>query len=141
MAIETLNLTAVSIKRITWGGNKLRVKFGEGYFASALVGAAAGLHRFSLSMKALPKGTTNVGQISSKTWFNYYYEFFIARTTGADESFYITWDSRIWHAKFVETSIDFERFKGDIYSTGVELEQVRIVGTTYNADGSFTPAP
>ncbi len=139
MPLATLNPLGATVTRVIWGGSKLRVEFGEGYFASALVGGAAGLHRFTLTMRVLPTSTTPVGQISSKTWFAYYYEFFIARTTGADETFYVAWNSKTWHVKFVETSISIDRFKDNIYSTGVELRQVRVAGVTYNADGSVTP--
>jgi hypothetical protein len=139
MSIETLDQTAVSIKKVAWAGSKLRAEFGGGYGAAAIVGAASGLHRFTISMSVLPTATANVGQISSQTWFAYYYAFFIARTTGGEETFYITWNSKTWHVKFADVHIDFDRFVGDIYSTGIDLRQVRVTGTTYASDGSITP--
>jgi len=134
---DVLNTTGLMIKNVGWRAERLSVNFGGGYGASVLVGLANGLHRFTLQMSVLPDSATPVGQISSKTWFDYYYDFFIAHVGGAEEEFMLFWRGEYWHVKFSDPEIDFERFKSDIYSTGIEVQQVRVPGyATYRANGS-----
>ena len=134
---DILLTMGLSIRGIGWRAERLSVNFGGGYGASALVGLATGLHKFNIRMSVLPDATTNVGQINSKTWFDYYYDFFIDHTGGAEEEFMIFWRGEYWHVKFAEVEIDFERFKGDIYSTGIDLVQVRVPAyATYRSNGS-----
>lgn len=137
-SFSELLLTGMKIRSFTIRGEVIDADFGNGYGASVLVGHAGGLHRWTISAKILP-GYTSLGTINSKAWFDYYYEFFIARTTGATRQFYIDWDGRWWHVRFAENEMSYEKFKGDLYAgPGIELVQTRVVGfSSYNSDGSM----
>ena len=136
---EELIITAgMRIRSVEWGADVIRKDFGYGYGATALVGPATGLHKFRLQASILPD-STSLGTIGGLAWFDYYYDFFIARTTGSEPMFYVRWRSAYWHVRFASPEVSFDKFKGDLYAGGVELEQKRVVDfTTYAADGSIT---
>jgi len=134
-----LNLSGLKmrIKNVAWKGERLRAEFGGGYSAAAVVGAASGLHRFSISASVQPD--TSIAMVSSQTYFDYLYDFFIARTTGAEERFMVQWRSKYWHVVFAEPEMSFEAFKSSIYSLGgLELMQCRVANfSSYDTDGSI----
>lgn len=131
-----LSITRMTIKAVSWRGEIIRREGGGGYFNQATVGLAGGLHKFYISASILPDDS-NLGTISGSAWFDYYYDFYIARTTGAVELFWIRWNDLHWHVRFAETEMSFDKFKGDLYGAGVELEQRRAFGVTYNAGGDL----
>lgn len=124
------------VKDLGWRAEKLRGNFGSGYGASALVGVASGLHRFAIGAGGVLSDELTMPSVGT-TWFDYYYDFFIARTTGAEERFLIPWRSKWWHVRFVENEMSWEKFRDAIYTGSLELEQVRVPAfSSYNSDGS-----
>ncbi len=137
---EELDLTGMDIDRVDWIGDKIVKRFPGGFRASAIVGPLSGRHGFTLSSGCLPDDVT-ISPIDSVSRFEYYYEFFKARTLGAQEIFVIEWRSKKWHVAFTEPQTSYERFTDDLFAGGVSLEGVRVKGVTYNADGSiFDPS-
>lgn len=139
MAIVELDLTGLNIDTVRWRGERLRARFGGGRGAYAVVGPTHGLHGWTLSAGVLPDNDQD--EINNVSRFEYYYEFFKARTTGDEEVFIIEWRNRRWHAAFVEDNVSYETFTSDLYAGGVEIEQRTVEGYSYNADGSlFVPS-
>lgn len=136
MAIVALDLTGMNIDSVAWRGARLRADFGGGYGAFAVVDDAHGLHRWAISAGALPDNADHL--IDGVSRFEYYYEFFKAHTTGAEEVFEIAWRGQTWHACFVEDEASFEAFTSDLYAGGVEIRQRKVAGYLYNADGSVS---
>lgn len=134
---ELVVSTGMRIRRVTWGAEVIRTDFGYGYGAAALVGPATGLHKFTLSASILPN-TTTFGTIGGKAWFDYYYDFFIARTTGGEPMFMVQWRSKSWHVRFAAAEMSADKFKGELYAGGLELEQRRVADfSSYDTDGSI----
>ena len=71
--------------------------------------------------------------------FEYYWEFFKRHTTGDNDIFVIDWRERFWHASFVDPGISVSKFKNQLIyeSTGIKIMQRRVLGETYEADGSL----
>jgi hypothetical protein len=140
---EILDTTGMHIQSVAWRGEVLSANFGSGYEASAGVGVSSGLHRFRLSAQTLPDDERDECFIDDQTWFRYYYEFFQRHTTtGTRRQFFVVWDEKYWHVKFVEAEIGFEKFvRSLLYSQGgLELTQIRVSGLTYETDGSIDGA-
>jgi hypothetical protein len=132
---QTLNLMGAHIQGFQWKGEALRCSYGSGYGSQALVGVAHGLHRFMILGKCLPDET--VLMPNGQTWFRYYYDFFIARTTGTEPNFLINWRQKVWHVRFADMELDYEVFRNSLYAGGHTLEQVRVRSFfSYFSDGS-----
>jgi hypothetical protein len=140
---DEINLTGMDIDNVDWGGSRLQVSFGHGYGAFALTGNPAGLHHWKISDSGvLPdRAGTDYGPIGSQSRFDYYYEFFKSHTTGAEEIFIIAWRGKKYHACFTDAKQSYERFTEDLFSGGVDIEQRRVAGFVYNADGSIDSTP
>jgi hypothetical protein len=147
---EQLDLRGMRIRGMEVRGEKIRASFGAGYSAAAVVGASHGLHRWQIGGPFLPDVEGLLIELDSKTWFRYHYEFFIERTVGTTEYFFIQWDNKYWTVKFAETEMGFEVFKYALAAQlpagiqspyygpqGLTLEQVKISGLTYESDGSI----
>ena len=134
------------IEGTKWTGPVLRANFGEGYGAAALVGNAAGLHLWTLKQAQLP-GDASLVPIDSKSRFDYYWDFYVAHTTGTTEIFIIEWRGKKYHASFVDPDMDVQRAAFKIgspdWSTGGgwKIRQRRVAGFTYNSDGSIDSTP
>lgn len=129
----------MNIRGLTWGASKLVTRFGGGYYAEAIVGPAAGLHKFRIAANYLPDAVRTLPEYNSSAWFPYLYNFFISHTTGGETPFIISWNSKYWTVMFSQTDLDAEQFAKGFYSTGIEIEQIKIPSyTSYNADGSST---
>jgi hypothetical protein len=140
---DEINLTGMDIDEVDWGGSRLRVSFGHGYGAFALTGNAAGLHHWKISDSGvLPDRTAaDYLPISGQSRFDYYYEFFKAHTTGAEEIFIIEWRGKKYHACFTDAKQSYQRFTEDLFSGGVEIDQRRVAGFLYDDDGSIDTTP
>lgn len=138
---DEIDLTGMNIDEVSWSGSRLRVNFGHGYGAFSVTGNAPGLHRWKISSGGvLPdRDGTDYGPIDGVSRFDYYYEFFKDHTTGAEEIFLMTWRGRQYHACFVDSSQSYEVFTSDLYDGGVEIQQRKVAGFVYNADGSVPP--
>jgi hypothetical protein len=143
MPYDEISLEGMDIDEVGWTGSRLRVSFGHGYGAFALTGNAAGLHRWKISSGGLlpDRDGADYLPIDGVSRFEYYYEFFIDHTTGAEEIFIIQWRGKKYHACFAEPTQSFEQFTSDLYNGGVEIRQRRVAGFLYNADGSMDANP
>lgn len=139
MPFETLSLEGMNIDSVEWSISELTADYGEGYGDAVLTGAAAGLHRWALSAGVLPDDADYGSLISGDPRFEYYFSFFKARKAEGDGVFIVEWRGLNWHASFVGPSISFEQFTSDLFAGGVEIRQRRVVGESYEADGSITP--
>lgn len=140
MPLPTLNLTGMDIDSVDRAFSVLKAKYGEGYQDGALVGSAGGLHTWVLSSGALPDDDA-YGTISGDNRFEYYWNFYQARMAEGNGVFIIAFRGANYHASFVDTHISMERFTDTLFSGGVEIEQRRVVGASYNADGSIDDTP
>lgn len=136
MPTETLDMTGMNFDVVGRRFSVLKARYGEGYQDAALVGSAGGTHRWTLSSGCLPDDE-NIAAIGVDSWFKYYWDFFQARVSNGNEVFIVEWRGQNYHAGFVETEISMEVFTSDLFAGGVEIEQRRVVGFTYNADGSI----
>lgn len=138
MPLTTLDLTAMNIDQAKRSFSVLETNFGGGYEAGVLVGHAGGLHTWVLtSGGVLTDATSYADLIGSDPTFKYYWDFYQARMAEGNGPFIIAWRSKNYHAKFAELAIEAEVFTLDLFDTGLKIRQVRIVGTTYAADGSI----
>lgn len=140
MPLATLDLTGMRIEEVSWAGSRLRTEYGDGYGDMAVVGAVGGLHRWVLHSGGIwPDVTTHGLTIGGLARFAYYWEFFKTHTTGGTDIFILPFRSKNYHASFVDASMSAERLRKtlDLYEAGVKIRQRRIVGQSYNADGSI----
>lgn len=115
----------------------LRADYGGGYQDAAIVAGTGGLHRWMLSSGCLPGDVDYGSLIEGQPRFDYYFDFFKRHTTGEDDVFIIVFREKTYHVGFVETEISFEVFTIDLFAGGVEIEQRRVDGYSYNSDGSM----
>jgi hypothetical protein len=146
MPYDTLSLEGINVDSVNWRGDVLRANYGNGYGDSVLVGNAAGLHMWELSDGGVsPDRTTgdaSGSEIDSVSRFEYYWEFFKDHTTGTTEIFILEWRNKFWHASFAEPEIGAEQMTYDLFTiSGVKVRQRRVVGFTYNTDGSIDLNP
>lgn len=142
MPLATLDQTGMRLESVSWAGGKLSTSFGGGYGASVVVGDVGGLHRWKLHSGGVwPDNSTYGLTISGSNRFTYYWEFFKTHTTGATDIFILAFRSKNYHASFVETEMSVDRFRKtlDLYEGGIEIRQRRVVGESYESDGSITP--
>lgn len=136
-----LSLNGLEIDSVSWQAPRLTANFGDGYGATAIVGSAAGLHRWVLSSGALPDADNYGNLINSLPRFEYYFEFIKLHTT-TKEIFQIEYRGKNYHASFVNNNFDAEMLTLDLFSTeGVEIKQRRVEGIVYDTDGSIFIVP
>jgi hypothetical protein len=135
--MEILRLTGMDIDTVERDFPTLKADFGGGLGDAAKLTANGGLHRWAISSGCLPGDDAYGSLIEGTNRFDYYFDFFKTHTIGADEIFVFVFRGKTYHAGFVENGIDFERFTDDLFAGGVEIEQRRVEGFAYNADGSM----
>lgn len=134
------------IEGTKWTGDTLRVDFGGGFGAAALVGPAHGLYLWTLKQAQLP-GDSDLVPINAQSRLDYYLNFFKDHTTGATEIFIIEWRGKKYHASFVENDMDVARAAFKIgmpewyTGGGLKIRQRKLEGVVYADDGSIDLAP
>jgi hypothetical protein len=136
---EELSLDGMNIDAVQPAFSVLQAKFGGGYRAGALVGPAHELQSFVLSAGVLPDDEDYGNLIESLPRFQYYYEFWKARMAAGNEPFLVEHRGLKYTVVFKSMRFDYETFTADLFAGGVELEQCRVVGESYESDGSITP--
>ena len=136
MPYETLSLEGMDIDDVERSFAVLQANYGDGYQDGALVGSAAGTHRWALSSGCLPDDD-DISPISAQSRFTYYWNFYQARMAEANGVFILEFRGANYHAAFEETRISMERFTNDLFGGGVTIVQRRVRGFTYAADGSI----
>lgn len=147
-----LDLRGMRITAVALRAEKLRVSFGSGYGASALVGAAFPLHEWTIGGPFLPDVDGLLPALDGKNWFEYHYDFFVEHTLGATEYFVIAWRNKHWHVRYKDPEMSFDVFKTALMEQGpggiqpiyygpqaVVLEQAHLRDVEYNEDGSLGP--
>lgn len=130
----------MNLDEVTWTAPELIAEYGEGYEDGVLVGSAAGLHNWVLSAGVLPDADdAEYLPIEAQSRFAYYFDFFKARKAEGNGVFIIEFRDLLYHASFVGPSVSYEIFTSILYAGGVEIRQRRVVGESYEADGSITP--
>lgn len=140
MPLETLDLTVIDIDQVERAFSVLTAKYGDGYQDGVIVGSEAGLHLWALSSGCLPDDET-ISPIGSDSRFTYLWDFYQARMAEGNGPFIIPFRGANYHAGFVERRISMERFTDDLFAGGLMIEQRRIRGEAYNADGSIDDTP
>jgi hypothetical protein len=88
----------------------------------------------------LPDDDT-ISPIDGQSRFAYYWEFYKARMSAGNEAFIIEFRGANYHAGFADKRLSMERFTEDLFAGGVMIQQRRIRGESYNADGSIDETP
>lgn len=138
MPLATLDLTGMDIDEVARSFSVLKAKYGAGYQDGVLVGHAGGLHSWKLSAGVLTDSSSYNDLISSVPTFQYYWDFFQARMAEGNGPFILPFRGDSYHAGFVDTGISMEMFTIDLFGGGVELEQRRVVGSSYATNGSIS---
>lgn len=136
---EELSLEGMNVDTVGHHFDILEARFAGGFRRSANVGTGSGEQRFALSAGVLPDHADYGSLISGDPRFQYYYEFWIARMQAGNEPFVIEWRTKKFNVVFASHDFTYETFTADLFAGGVELEQVRVIGESYEADGSITP--
>jgi hypothetical protein len=138
MPLETLNLDVIDIDSVKRTFEVLEADLGSGYHEGVNVGAAGGLHTWTLSSGCLPDDDDAAYlPVGSDSRFAYLWDFYQARLEEGNGPFIIEFRGKDYHAAFAETSIDMERFTNDLFAGGLVIKQRRILGETYASDGSI----
>jgi hypothetical protein len=116
----------------------LKANYGHGYQDGVLTGPLGGLHTWTLSSGCLPDDD-DISPIGADSRFEYYWNFYQARLEEGNGPFIIEFRGLDYHAGFVDTRLSMERFTEDLFAGGVMIEQRRIIGESYQSDGSITP--
>lgn len=140
MPLATLNLNVIDIDQVERAFSVLTAKYGDGYHDGAIVGDAGGLHLWSLSSGCLPDDD-EISPIGADSRFTYLWDFYQARMAEGSGAFIIEFRGANYHAGFVERRLSMERFTNDLFAGGLMIEQRRIRGEAYNADGSIDETP
>lgn len=136
---DELSLEGVNIDQTVRRFSVLKASFGDGYESGALVGAANGLHRWTLSSGAWPDSAT-YGQINGKTWMEYYWSFFQSHVSAGNTPFLIEWRGRKYFASFDNVEQTVEVFTSNLFAGNLTITQRRIAGYYEGTDGSvFDP--
>lgn len=136
---EELDLTGMNIDNVDAAYSVLEAQFGAGYSAGVNVGPEHELQDFVLTAGVLPDDDDYGNLIDSLPRFQYYYEFWKDRMAAGNEAFVVEHRGLKYNVKFKEHRFTYEVFTSDLFSGGVELRQVRVVGESYESDGSITP--
>lgn len=137
---DELSLEGVNIDQTVRRFSVLKVSFGDGYESGALVGAANGLHRWTLSAGAWPDSAT-YGQINGKTWMEYYWSFFQSHVSAGNTPFLIEWRGRKYFASFDNVEQTVEVFTSNLFAGNLTITQRRVAGYYEGTDGSvFDPS-
>jgi hypothetical protein len=142
MPLETFSTEGMNIDQVERSFSVLEAKFGAGYHAGVLVGHAGGLHLWTLSASLLPDNTNaESGPMTGVARFAYYWNFYQARMAEGNGTFILAFRGANYHAGFVDRTISMERFTDDLFGGGVQIEQRRIAGQAYEANGSIDETP
>lgn len=136
---EELSLEGMNVDTFGERANVLRARFPGGFRRSANV--APREKSWALSAGVLPDHADYGSLIDSDPRFKYYYDFWTDRMDAGNEAFVIEWRGKKYNAEFRETNVSFEVFTADLLAGGVAIDQVRVFGESYEADGSITPTP
>lgn len=140
MPLETLDLDVIDIDSVQRSFEVLQADFGSGYHAGVNIGSDGGLHTWTLSSGCLPDDdAAEYLPVGSDSRFAYLWDFYQARLEEGNGPFIIEFRGLNYHAGFAETSIDMERFTNDLFGGGLVIKQRRILGESYETDGSITP--
>ncbi len=138
---EELDLTGLEIDGWKKGYAVIRHSLGEGVRVKARVASTHGMWSWTLSSGAQPDREDG-SEIDSQTRFEYYQDFFQRFTSGDDDAFVIDFRGKKWTAGFTDVECSGEMFTYDLFSeSGVNIEQVRVLGESYSADGSLDTPP
>jgi hypothetical protein len=146
---EELQLSSfINVTAIGWRPPTLTANFGAGYSAGAVV-AAYGLRRWTLQADVLPDSdefTINYivdGDDFTLPRFSYFLDFFQRHLMLGNKPFVIK-DPRTakkylvgFSRSIVESGFDADQITATVLSGGTELEERRVSGVTFNADGSI----
>jgi hypothetical protein len=112
---------------------ELENDLGDGYYAQTLIGANTGLRRWKLKLGTLasnqvPSITSGVTG-TTLTREQYLWELFMyTKVSGQPFVFKSPRNGQYYFARFADKELSYQKMKVKIYSTGVELKQVRLPG-------------
>lgn len=101
----------------------------DGYYAQLLLGSNTGLRRWKITMPSLDSGTRTATGINGETltWEEYIWDLFLeSKISGAPFAYQSLHNNQYYLVRFADPSLTYERLFVQLYSTGVELKQVRI---------------
>lgn len=136
MPLETLNLNVIDIDSVRRTFEVLEADLGSGYHEGVNIGADGGMHEWALSSGCLPDDD-EISPIGSDSRFAYLWDFYQARMEEGNGPFIIEFRGKNYHAGFADPAIEMERFTNDLFAGGLRVKQRRILGETYDTDGSI----
>ena len=113
---------------------ELENDLGDGYFSQALYGANTGLRRWKLKLGSLahtdvlPNTVTDVSGATVSREEYLWNLFCHTKVTGEPFVFTSPRDGQYHLVRFADKELSYQKMRVKIYSTGVELKQVRIPG-------------
>jgi len=113
---------------------ELENDLGDGYFSQALYGANTGLRRWKLKLPTLahtdvlPNTVTDVSGATVSREEYLWNLFCHTKVTGEPFVFTSPRDGQYHLVRFADKDLSYQKMRVKIYSTGVELKQVRIPG-------------
>jgi hypothetical protein len=114
--------------------------FGDGYYASAVVGSTAGTKDWNITYGHLSRAPHRTdGRFSRESVADYLWDFYVARRAEGNSPFIIR-DPRtrkFYLAGFVDTRLGYKNLRERFYTTGLQVKQRRVKGVAENSDGSL----
>jgi hypothetical protein len=113
---------------------ELENDLGDGYFSQALYGANTGLRKWKLKLASLahtdvlPNTVTDVSGATVSREEYLWNLFCYTKVTGEPFVFTSPRDGQYHLVRFADKDLSYQKMRVKIYSTGVELKQVRIPG-------------
>lgn len=113
---------------------ELENDLGDGYFSQALYGANTGLRRWKLKLGSLahtdvlPNTVTDVSGATVSREEYLWNLFCYTKVTGDPFVFTSPRDGQYHLVRFADKDLSYQKMRVKIYSTGIELKQVRIPG-------------
>ncbi len=113
---------------------ELENDLGDGYFSQALYGANTGLRSWKLKLgtlahtDVLPNTVTDVSGATVSREEYLWNLFCYTKVTGEPFVFRSPRNGQYYLVRFADKELSYQKMRVKIYSTGVELKQIRIVG-------------
>jgi len=113
---------------------ELENNLGDGYFSQALYGANTGLRSWKLKLNSLahtdvlPNTVTDVSGATVSREEYLWNLFCHTKVTGEPFVFRSPRNGQYYLVRFADKELSYQKMRVKIYSTGVELKQVRVVG-------------
>jgi len=124
MIYQELKTAGFRLTRVAAAVSILHAGFGDGYDATKVLGLE--LRKWSIRIDVIPDFGCLV---DGNTRADYLWQFFIDSKTAGDKPFWIKdpKDDLFYLASFTGDALSYEILRSKVYSTGLELEQRRVV--------------